>query len=72
MWRKKEIQKLMEKDNYPYPSSNDLIFSLVGSEELAEKWWVSPNKAFDMRCPKDVDEKEVHDYLMWHAYAAGG
>lgn len=51
-----------------------LVIAMVG-QELADKWWNSPNKAFDMRTPTDMwveDFRKVHNYLMHHAYAGGG
>lgn len=47
-----------------------ILFSMLGSKELVEKWWVSPNKAFDMRTPLSLmDDKkhEVIDYVLGHA-----
>lgn len=52
-----------------------LLFLLLGSTDLVQKWWVSPNKAFDDRMPKDVyyqdpnGRKEVSDYIS--AFADG-
>ena len=37
--------------------------SLLGKEELVKAWWTSPNKAFDMQCPKDVDLNTVAKYI---------
>jgi hypothetical protein len=37
---------------------------------LVEKWWQSPNKAFDMKTAEeqfDIDPKVVYNYLMGHA-----
>ena len=42
---------------------NAMLLSLLGNPELIAKWWSSPNKAFDNRCPQDVDEKTVKQYL---------
>lgn len=52
-----------------------LLASMLGSWELVEKWWVSPNKAFDGKHPINVfeqDRKRVINYLFHHAYAGGG
>lgn len=46
-----------------------LLTALLGSQELVERWWVGPNKAFDMRHPIDVFEEDPHrvyNYLMDH------
>ena len=43
-----------------------LVIALVGGE-LADKWWTTPNKAFDMRTPSGVwieDYHKVYNYLM--------
>ena len=54
---------------------DQMLFAMIGSEELVHKWWVSPNKAFDDRFPKDVyyqdpqGRQEVSDYI--NAYANG-
>lgn len=43
-----------------------LVIAMVGGE-LADKWWSSPNKAFDMRTPAGVwleDYYKVYEYLM--------
>ena len=45
-----------------------LLLSLLGSNELAEEWWESPNKGFDGQKPIDVDLIEVRKYLLGHAF----
>lgn len=47
---------------------NMLLLGLIGNRELAKQWWTTPNKAFDMQCPKDVDEIKVKAYLEGHCY----
>jgi hypothetical protein len=49
---------------------DEMLFALVGSEELAEKWWTSHNKAFD-KTPNEQWKEEpgiVFDYLGFHAF----
>ena len=41
-----------------------MLRALLGDWELMEKWWKSPNKAFDRRRPEEVDIKEVYSYLL--------
>jgi len=44
---------------------NIILTSLIG-ESLIEKWWDSPNKAFQMMTPKEqwnIDQKIVMSYL---------
>ncbi len=45
-----------------------LLFAMLGSKELVEQWWHSPNKGFDMAHPADVDPKRVQEYLISKAY----
>jgi hypothetical protein len=47
---------------------NTLLFSLLGSHELLESWWTSPNKGFNNKCPKDVSDEEVRNYLERYCY----
>lgn len=51
---------------------NRVVVGLVGSEELAAKWWVTPNRAFENLAPINADLDHVKEYLMWHAFCAGG
>jgi len=41
---------------------------MLGSKELVERWWHSPNKGFDMAHPADVDPLKVQQYLISKAY----
>lgn len=43
-----------------------LVIAMVG-KDLADRWWESPNKAFDGRTPAGqwiVDYESVYKYLM--------
>lgn len=42
---------------------NAMLLALLGNHELVAKWWTTPNRGFDMQCPKDVDETKVKNYL---------
>lgn len=55
------IEKLMKENNA-------LLMALLGRQELVDQWWSSPNKAFDMAHPSDVDPKVVQEYLIRMAY----
>lgn len=33
---------------------NRMLMSLLGSDQLVQKWWISPNRAFDHQTPKQV------------------
>jgi hypothetical protein len=45
-----------------------MLFTLLGSQELIAKWWTTPNRAFNMQCPQDVDETTVKNYLEGHCF----
>ena len=52
----------MDTDKY-----NRILHALLGSEELVQKWWVSPNKAFDEMTPNEMlnrDKDRVKNYLL--------
>lgn len=44
---------------------------MLGSEELVQQWWATPNKAFDGEIPDDLfhsDRRgEVIGYILRHA-----
>ena len=51
-----------------------LVIALVGKDN-SDAWWDSPNKAFDGRTPAGMwitDFRQVHNYLMHHAFVGGG
>jgi len=51
-----------------------MLEALVGKDNV-DKWWASPNRAFGDQTPFVQFELEPHivrDYLIWHAYCAGG
>lgn len=68
--RKREIMKWIGEGNNP--TANSMLMGMLGSDALVEKWWQSPNKAFDYKCPVDVDQKDVVEYLMFHTFGYGG
>ncbi len=46
---------------------NRILYALLGSNELVQKWWASPNKAFDEMTPIEMlnrDEARVKKYLL--------
>ena len=43
-----------ELDEYTLSNVDKMLFGLVGSYEMVDKWWESENKAFDMRTPREV------------------
>lgn len=49
--------------------SEALVIAIVG-KKLAEKWWNSPNKAFEGELPLNQfakDPKSVYEYLLRHS-----
>ena len=64
--RKKAIHSLINRDNTP--TANLMLISMLGSNDLVDKWWISPNKAFDNKCPVDVDDQDVIKYLTSHCF----
>ena len=64
--RKKAIHSLINRDNTP--TANLMLISMLGSNDLVDKWWISPNKVFDNKCPVDVDNQDVIKYLMSHCF----
>lgn len=52
----------MDTDKY-----NRILHALLGSNELVQKWWSSPNKAFDDMTPSEMwdrDKDRVKNYLL--------
>lgn len=47
---------------------NQILINLLGSRELVERWWSTPNKAFDLEIPDDLlhtpRRKEVEAYIL--------
>lgn len=45
---------------------NALLFAMIGNKELVEKWWISPNLAFEGETPETVfakNPRQVFNYL---------
>jgi hypothetical protein len=51
---------------------DQILTSMLGDQKLVERWWTTPNRAFDMQSPDQVDIELVRDYIIWHAFCAGG
>ena len=46
---------------------NTCLFAMLGSDELVNKWWESPNLAFENKTPNEVyeeNEQQVIDYVL--------
>ena len=44
---------------------NRLLLVLVGTEELVDLWWESPNKAFDGNTPKEMLAKQPETVVQY-------
>ena len=45
---------------------NIILLSLLGRQELVDKWWCSPNKRWEMKTPEEVfelDPRSVVSYI---------
>lgn len=52
----------MDTDKY-----DRILYALLGSNELVQKWWASPNRAFDDISPIEMwdrDKDRVKKYLL--------
>lgn len=67
-----KVQRSINSDISEYVAKQRsvvLVIALVG-KNLADEWWNSPNRAFDMRTPAGMwieDYHRVYNYLMTHA-----
>jgi hypothetical protein len=46
---------------------NIMLFAMLGSDDLVNKWWESPNLAFESKTPNQMyeeDEQQVIDYVL--------
>lgn len=46
---------------------NIMLFAMLGSDDLVNKWWESPNLAFENKTPNQMyeeDEQQVIDYVL--------
>ena len=52
--------------NHTRKEINCLLLPILGSDELVEEWWASPNLAFDSQSPKELlatHPEEVLNYV---------
>jgi hypothetical protein len=48
---------------------NVCLFAMLGNDDLVNRWWESPNRAFDGKTPSEVfevDRQEVINYVLSH------
>ena len=48
---------------------NEILKALLGNDELVQRWWSSPNRAFDGEIPDDLwntsdGRKQVYTYIV--------
>ena len=46
---------------------NVCLFAMLGSDDLVNRWWESPNLAFENKTPNEVyeeNEQQVIDYVL--------
>jgi len=46
---------------------NIMLFTLLGSDDLVNRWWENPNLAFEDKTPNQMceeDEQQVIDYVL--------
>jgi hypothetical protein len=68
------MKKLMSNEDIKIRCDVLLVSMLASNEELAERWWHSPNKHWDLRKPSVVfmdNPWEVYEYLLQHADSGG-
>jgi len=51
---------------------NAVLLQLLGSQELVELWWASPNKAFDGEIPDDLLHSSRHNEVVKYVLRAQG
>ncbi len=50
---------------------DEMLLAMLGSQELVNKWWSSPNKAFDLLTPQQAfnsNPEWVVAYILKHSY----
>ena len=64
-WRKRQIENVIIKSDI-----NRYLYAMMGSPQLVDGWWDSPNKAFDMKTPDEIYQvdaegrKRVYQYVL--------
>lgn len=41
-----------------------MLMAMLGSQEMVDRWWKSPNHAFNRLTPLEVDIEDVYSYLL--------
>lgn len=53
------------------PSVDDMLLHMLGSHELVEAWWNSPNKHFEYAKPCNCNREQVYQYVLSHSSYPG-
>jgi len=53
------------------PSIDDMLLHMLGSHELVEIWWNSPNKHFEYEKPCNCNREQVYEYVISHSSYPG-
>lgn len=51
---------------------DNILLGLLGSRELVERWWATPNKAFDGDIPDDIFHSDRRNEVINYILANGG
>jgi hypothetical protein len=68
------MKKLMSNEDIKIRCDVLLTSMLASNEQLAERWWSSPNKRWDGLAPETIftdNPWEVYEYLLQHADSGG-
>lgn len=53
---------------------NDILHGLIGSPEYVQRWWLSPNINWELKCPQEVwdsgedGQDEVWNYVLTYGF----
>ena len=59
-----QVTMTLAKANMTREKCNLILKAILGSDESIEKWWNTPNKAFDLQNPNNIDIVKVYNYLL--------
>ena len=65
-WRKRQIENVIIKSDI-----NRYLYAMMGSPQLVDGWWDSPNKAFDLKTPDEVYQTGAEGRLRVYQYVLG-
>lgn len=65
------IYKYPPEDKMTKHELNDLLYQLLGSDDLVSRWWHSPNKHWNMETPYSVwtrNPEDVEKYITFFCF----